>query len=60
MDIYSIIGMIILGLVTGTVTSMIVALIFVFLGIAMFVVHLIKWNLYVKVIRQNNKLIFLE
>ena len=40
--IYSIIGMIILGLVTGTVTSMIVALIFVFLGIAMFVVHLIK------------------
>lgn len=34
--------MIILGLVTGTVTSMIVALIFVFLGIAMFVVHLIK------------------
>ena len=60
MDIYSIIGMIILGLVTGTVTSMIVALIFVFLGIAMFVVHLIKWNLYVKAIRQNNKLIFLE
>ncbi len=42
MDIYSIIGMIILGLVTSTVTSMIVALIFVFLGIAMFVVHLIK------------------
>ena len=37
-----IIGMIILGLVTGTVTSMIVALIFVFLGIAMFVVHLIR------------------
>lgn len=60
MDIYSIIGMIILGLVTGTVTSMIVALIFVFLGIAMLVVHLIKWNLYVKVIRQNNKLIFFE
>lgn len=60
MDIYSIIGMIILGLVTGTVTSMIVALIFVFLGIAMFVVHLIKWNLYVKVIMQNNKLIFFE
>ena len=42
MDFYSLIGMIILGLVTGTVTSMIVALIFVFLGIAMFVVHLIK------------------
>ena len=60
MDIYSIIGMIILGLVTGTITSMIVALIFVFLGIAMFVVHLIKWNLYVKVIMQNNKLIFFE
>ncbi len=60
MNIYSIIGMIILGLVTGTVTSMIVALIFVFLGIAMFVVHLIKWNLYVKVIMQNNKLIFFE
>ena len=60
MDIYSIIGMIILGLVTGTVTSMIVALIFVFLGIAMLVVHLIKWNLYVKVIMQNNKLVFFE
>lgn len=60
MDIYSIIGMIILVLVTSTVTSMIVALIFVFLGIAMFVVHLIKWNLYVKVIMQNNKLIFFE
>ncbi|WP_431462500.1 hypothetical protein QU408_05890 [Lactobacillus crispatus] len=42
MNIYSIIGMIILGLVTGTVTSMIVALIFVFLGNAMLVVHLIK------------------
>lgn len=42
MDIYSIIGMIILVLVTSTVTSMMVALIFVFLGIAMFVVHLIK------------------
>lgn len=60
MDIYSIIGMLILVLVTSTVTSMIVALIFVFLGIAMFVVHLIKWNLYVKVIMQNNKLIFFE